>query len=319
MRRRGKEIEEYRLELFKREYLPRVKPLPDGLGNSSSGSRRTARGSRWRLRPRSRSWSATSRSPGSRTSSMRRPRRTTRRRSKPHPDIFEAALGRLQGIEASGAIAVGDTPYDAQAAGKIGLRTDRPALRRLARSGAPRGRVHRDLPRPGRPPASLRSIPAGGVIAVSGRSGFGVGSLARSFPPPDLDLAEPGHRLVMAADRRRELPDRGGEPKARVELLLRRCPDDERSPRPHLRGRRGTRPRRRAGRPARRSTRRGRPAGGPPGPSTPGSRGARWRCASGAMSRPSGRSTGRGNRATGTTRLRGRTPARCNPAAAPPA
>src|SRR5580698_9768836 len=28
VRRRGKEIEEYRLELFKREYLPRVKPFP---------------------------------------------------------------------------------------------------------------------------------------------------------------------------------------------------------------------------------------------------------------------------------------------------
>ena len=44
-------------------------------------------------------------------------------KSKPHPDIFEAALERLRGIEASGAIAVGDTPYDAQAAGTIGLRT----------------------------------------------------------------------------------------------------------------------------------------------------------------------------------------------------
>ena len=43
-------------------------------------------------------------------------------KSKPHPDIFKAALDRL-GIAASEAIVVGDSPYDAQAAGKIGLRT----------------------------------------------------------------------------------------------------------------------------------------------------------------------------------------------------
>jgi HAD superfamily hydrolase (TIGR01509 family) len=40
--------------------------------------------------------------------------------SKPAPDIFQAALGRLA---AEAAIVVGDTPYDAQAAGKAGLRT----------------------------------------------------------------------------------------------------------------------------------------------------------------------------------------------------
>lgn len=44
-------------------------------------------------------------------------------RSKPFPDIFQAALSKLEGIEAADAIAVGDTPYDAEAAGKIGLRT----------------------------------------------------------------------------------------------------------------------------------------------------------------------------------------------------
>ena len=44
-------------------------------------------------------------------------------RSKPHPDIFEAALGRLGDVRPSEAVVVGDTPYDAQAAGKAGLRT----------------------------------------------------------------------------------------------------------------------------------------------------------------------------------------------------
>ena len=44
-------------------------------------------------------------------------------KSKPHPDIFEAALERLEGVAADEAIAVGDTPYDAEAAGKAGIRT----------------------------------------------------------------------------------------------------------------------------------------------------------------------------------------------------
>src|ERR687897_2949234 len=42
-------------------------------------------------------------------------------RSKPHPDIFQAALARLEGVLPSEAIVVGDTPYDAEAAGKAGL------------------------------------------------------------------------------------------------------------------------------------------------------------------------------------------------------
>lgn len=44
-------------------------------------------------------------------------------RSKPHPDIFEAALNQLENIKPDEVIVVGDTPYDAEAAGKIGLRT----------------------------------------------------------------------------------------------------------------------------------------------------------------------------------------------------
>jgi len=42
--------------------------------------------------------------------------------SKPAPDVFSVALGKL-GIEAGSAVAVGDSPYDAEAAGQIGIRT----------------------------------------------------------------------------------------------------------------------------------------------------------------------------------------------------
>jgi phosphoglycolate phosphatase-like HAD superfamily hydrolase len=44
-------------------------------------------------------------------------------KSKPHPDIFEAALGKLEGVSADEAIVVGDTPWDAIAAKRAGLRT----------------------------------------------------------------------------------------------------------------------------------------------------------------------------------------------------
>jgi len=44
-------------------------------------------------------------------------------RSKPHPDIFEAALRRLGCVAPHEAIVVGDTPYDAEAANEVGLRT----------------------------------------------------------------------------------------------------------------------------------------------------------------------------------------------------
>lgn len=44
-------------------------------------------------------------------------------RSKPHPDIFLAALEHLGSVDPDRVLVVGDTPYDATAAAKAGLRT----------------------------------------------------------------------------------------------------------------------------------------------------------------------------------------------------
>lgn len=41
-------------------------------------------------------------------------------KSKPHPDIFNAAIAKL-GIDPSRAVVIGDTPYDAEAARKAGI------------------------------------------------------------------------------------------------------------------------------------------------------------------------------------------------------
>ena len=43
-------------------------------------------------------------------------------RAKPHPDIFQTALKKV-GFDAAQCIALGDTPYDAESAGKAGIRT----------------------------------------------------------------------------------------------------------------------------------------------------------------------------------------------------
>jgi HAD superfamily hydrolase (TIGR01509 family) len=43
------------------------------------------------------------------------------RKSKPHPDIFEAALERLHLGSPRQALVVGDTPYDAEAAARAGI------------------------------------------------------------------------------------------------------------------------------------------------------------------------------------------------------
>ena len=43
-------------------------------------------------------------------------------KSKPHPDIFEAALSKIKGAKPNEAIVVGDTPYDAEAARRGGMK-----------------------------------------------------------------------------------------------------------------------------------------------------------------------------------------------------
>lgn len=120
VRSTGKEIEAYRKELFARDYMPRVKGFPqvralfakiqgDGkrlaLASSATGDeladyKKVAQIGDFEL---------------AETSS------DDAEKSKPHPDIFHAALDRL-GLEARHCAVVGDTPYDAEAALKAGLR-----------------------------------------------------------------------------------------------------------------------------------------------------------------------------------------------------
>ena len=118
----GDELTEYRGELFKREYMPRVVAFPrvrelfervidDGKSVALASSAKKEELSEYKRIANIEDLIEDEASADD------------AERSKPHPDIFEAALERLGDVQPSEAIVVGDTPYDAEAAGKAGLRT----------------------------------------------------------------------------------------------------------------------------------------------------------------------------------------------------
>uniref|UniRef100_UPI0005B278B8 HAD family hydrolase n=1 Tax=Methylobacterium sp. B34 TaxID=95563 RepID=UPI0005B278B8 len=120
--REGETIEAYRSDLFKRRYLSEVRPFPGvrplfehirsaglKIALASSGKRSEVEHYTEILEIGDLVDVATSSDDAD--------------RSKPHPDIFEAALAKLDGVPPDAIIVVGDTPYDAEAAAKAGLRT----------------------------------------------------------------------------------------------------------------------------------------------------------------------------------------------------
>jgi HAD superfamily hydrolase (TIGR01549 family) len=118
----GEEMEKYRGELYKREYLPKVRAFPrvrelfqkikeDGLCLALASS---AKGDELKTYKKIADIEDLVEEETSSDDADK---------SKPHPDIFEAALERLGDAEPAEAIVVGDTPYDAEAAGKLNLRT----------------------------------------------------------------------------------------------------------------------------------------------------------------------------------------------------
>jgi HAD superfamily hydrolase (TIGR01549 family) len=122
MDRFGKELDEYRSELYTKEYLPRVKPFPkvrELFKRIKRDDKRIAL--------------ATS----SKTSESKIYKKLLHiedlidaetnaddaQKSKPCPDIFEAALHKLDDPPIDEVIVVGDTRYDVEAALAVGLKT----------------------------------------------------------------------------------------------------------------------------------------------------------------------------------------------------
>jgi HAD superfamily hydrolase (TIGR01509 family) len=119
IQRLGEEMVKWRLDRFKREYLPAVKAFP------------CVRELFEHLRGRDLSIALASSAKGDELDSYLKlidvedllDARTTSDdadKSKPHPDIFEAALSKLR-VGPADAVVIGDTPYDAEAATRAGI------------------------------------------------------------------------------------------------------------------------------------------------------------------------------------------------------
>jgi HAD superfamily hydrolase (TIGR01549 family) len=120
--RQGKELETYRGDLFKRKYLPQVRPFPkvrELFQRLRAGKKVIVLASSGKEDEIKRYMEIAGIADliDASTSS------DEVERSKPYGDIFAAALGKAAPARAEEAVVVGDTPYDAEAAGKVGLRT----------------------------------------------------------------------------------------------------------------------------------------------------------------------------------------------------
>jgi HAD superfamily hydrolase (TIGR01549 family) len=118
----GKELDDYRSELFRKEYLPQVRPFPKvrelfrrirdedkRIVLASSGKKADTKYYIDLLKIGDLIEGYTSGDDAD--------------KSKPAPDIFAASLEKLGDISPSDAVTVGDTRFDIEAAGKAGLKT----------------------------------------------------------------------------------------------------------------------------------------------------------------------------------------------------
>ena len=121
LERMGKEIEQYRGELFKRSYMPKVRPFPcareilarikrDGHIIALASSANPDELKVYKKLANIADLVDVETSKGDVDC------------SKPCPDVFEQALSRVA-VQPERAIVIGDTPYDAIAARRAGLRT----------------------------------------------------------------------------------------------------------------------------------------------------------------------------------------------------
>lgn len=123
LKQRGKGIENYRSNLWKAKYLGQVKPFPG------------VRDLFVKVKNHGQQLALASSSKGDELQSYEKiahiedlvqveTSSADAERSKPHPDIFEAALDRLgDKLDRDDVIVVGDSPHDAEAAKRARLRT----------------------------------------------------------------------------------------------------------------------------------------------------------------------------------------------------
>jgi len=116
----GEELTKQRGEMYQQEFMPQVKPFP---GVPALFQRLRADGRRIVLASSAKreELDALMDIAGVRDLVDGTTSSDDAERSKPHPDIFEAALDQLGSVDLREVVVVGDTPYDAEAAAKLGL------------------------------------------------------------------------------------------------------------------------------------------------------------------------------------------------------
>ncbi|HMF57526.1 MAG TPA: HAD family hydrolase [Pyrinomonadaceae bacterium] len=118
----GEELEKYRGKIFKRDYMPRVRAWPkvrELFERIKQDGRRIALASS----AKEEELEVYKKIANIEDLVEKETSADDADKSKPHPDIFKAAIAGLGDITPNEAIAIGDTPYDAEAAGKMRLRT----------------------------------------------------------------------------------------------------------------------------------------------------------------------------------------------------
>lgn len=117
----GEEMEEYRGKLFKRDFLPRVRAFPlvrELFERIEQDNKRIALASS----AKTDELSVYKRIANIEDLVEEETSADDAEKSKPHPDIFEAALAQLGDIDPERVALIGDTPYDAEAAARASIR-----------------------------------------------------------------------------------------------------------------------------------------------------------------------------------------------------
>ena len=115
----GKKLDEYRSRLFREEYLPKVRPFPkvrelfERIQGEGKPIVLATSGKKSETRHYVKLLEIGDQIAGQTTAD-------DAEESKPAPDIFEAALGKLKGIAPNEAMIVGDTRFDMEAARRAG-------------------------------------------------------------------------------------------------------------------------------------------------------------------------------------------------------
>lgn len=122
MKRIGEDLSAVRKEILKSQYMPQMRPFP---GVRALFERILATGARIALGSSAKGDELDQYKRLAQIDDLLHAETSSddADRSKPHPDIFQAALERLGSVDPKRVIAVGDTPYDAIAAARAGLRT----------------------------------------------------------------------------------------------------------------------------------------------------------------------------------------------------